>query len=170
MANVVLCWVLHPINLQGWGRFWRKFSMAGWHKHHATVTCLGNGKLLSPWCCPYGHGEAFITSQQPCVPSAAGRHNWNWLYFCLRLGWLVGKCCHNFFWEIKNKLFFVSSYTAFQELLRKSYFHFQNIVFVFIVYWHFQLNQFKKLHIPTPGLFIISHFGLVVCLFCFCFD
>lgn len=35
----------------------------------------------------------------------------------------------------------------FQELLRKSHFNFQNIVFVFIVaYWSLS-NQFKKLHI-----------------------
>lgn len=84
----------------------------------------------------YGHGEAFIASHQPCIPSAAGRHNCNWFYFCLQLGGMGVKCCHSFFWEIRNKLFFVSCPTLlFHKLLRNSDFNLQNVVFVFIVYW-----------------------------------
>lgn len=94
---------------------------------HGRVTQAScHSDLLREWqaaislVLPYGHGEAFITSHQPCIPSAAGRHNCNWVYFCLRLGCLVVKCCHNFFWEIRNKLFIVSCPTLlFQELLRK---------------------------------------------------
>lgn len=119
----------------------------------------------------YGHEEAFIASHQPCIPSAAGRHNCNWFYFCLQLGGMGVKCCHSFFWEIRNKLFFVSCPTLlFHKLLRNSHFNLQNVVFVFIVYWLLSTKSVEEIsgHTctfppPRPVHYILPWF--FVCLF-----
>lgn len=121
----------------------------------------------------YGHGEAFTASHQPCIPSAAGRHNCNWFYFCLQLGGMGVKCCHSFFWEIRNKLFFVSCPTLlFHKLLRNSDFNLQNVVFVFIVYWLLSTKSVEEIsgHTCTfPPSACSLYPTLVFCLF-ICLD
>lgn len=80
MADVVFS--LYPLNLQAGTGFGENSAWQG-------DTSIMPSDLLREWqdtvslVLLYGHGEAFITSHQPCSPSAAGRHNCNCFCFCL---------------------------------------------------------------------------------------